>query len=50
MFSLYNILEKFFLILLIIVPLLVAIAFYTLGERKALGAIHRRKGPNIVGF
>jgi NADH:ubiquinone oxidoreductase subunit H len=34
----------------IIVPLLVTIAFYTIGERKAMGSIQRRKGPNVVGF
>jgi NADH-quinone oxidoreductase subunit H len=33
-----------------IVPLLLTIAFYTIGERKAMGAIQRRKGPNVVGF
>lgn len=34
----------------IIVPLLLTIAFYTIGERKAMGSIQRRKGPNVVGF
>jgi NADH:ubiquinone oxidoreductase subunit H len=37
-------------ILIIIVPLLVAIAYVTLAERKILGAIQLRKGPNVVGF
>lgn len=36
-------------ILLIIVPLLISVAYFTLAERKILGAIHRRMGPNVVG-
>jgi NADH-quinone oxidoreductase subunit H len=36
-------------ILLIIVPLLIAVAYFTLAERKILGAIQRRMGPNVVG-
>jgi NADH-quinone oxidoreductase subunit H len=32
-----------------IIPLLVAIAYFTLLERKVIAAIQRRKGPNIVG-
>jgi len=36
--------------LLVIVPLLVAIAFLTLLERKVLAAMQLRKGPNYVGF
>jgi NADH-quinone oxidoreductase subunit H len=30
--------------------ILVAIAFVILGERKLLGAIQRREGPNLVGW
>jgi NADH-quinone oxidoreductase subunit H len=33
-----------------IVGLLICIAFYTLAERKLMGAIQRRKGPDVVGF
>ena len=40
----------FFKILGIIIPLLIAIAFLTIAERKLLGSIQRRKGPNVVGF
>jgi NADH-quinone oxidoreductase subunit H len=37
-------------ILLTIIPLLIAVAFLTLFERKVLGAMQRRRGPNVVGF
>lgn len=33
-----------------IIPLLVAVAYFTLIERQILGAIQRRQGPNTVGF
>lgn len=36
-------------IIIIIIPLLLAVAYLTLAERKIMGAIQRRKGPNIVG-
>jgi NADH-quinone oxidoreductase subunit H len=38
------------LILVKIVCLLVAIAYYTIAERKIMAAIQRRRGPNVVGF
>ncbi len=37
-------------ILIIVLPMLIAIAYLTLIERKVISAIQRRKGPNIVGF
>jgi NADH-quinone oxidoreductase subunit H len=33
----------------IIVPLLVAVAYLTYAERKVIGAMQLRKGPNVVG-
>jgi NADH-quinone oxidoreductase subunit H len=37
-------------IISIIIPLLIAVAFFTVAERKIMGAIQRRKGPNVIGF
>lgn len=36
-------------ILSIIAPLLVAVAYLTLAERKVIGWMQRRRGPNVVG-
>ena len=36
-------------ILVIIIPLLISVAYFTLAERKILGAIQRRRGPNVIG-
>jgi NADH-quinone oxidoreductase subunit H len=33
-----------------LVLLLVAIAYYTLAERKIMAAVQRRFGPNVVGL
>ena len=38
------------LVLIKIICLLVAIAYYTIAERKIMAAIQRRRGPNVVGF
>jgi NADH-quinone oxidoreductase subunit H len=36
-------------ILSIVLPLLISVAYFTLAERKIMGAMQRRKGPNVVG-
>ena len=36
--------------LTVLVPLLIAVAYFTLAERKILGAIQRRRGPNVIGL
>lgn len=38
------------LTLLTLIFLIISVAFFTLAERKVMGAIQRRKGPNITGF
>lgn len=37
-------------VLIIVVPILLAVAFMTLVERKVLAAMQRRVGPNVVGL
>ena len=37
-------------ILIIVVPLLISVAYFTLAERKIMGSIQRRRGPNVVGY
>jgi NADH-quinone oxidoreductase subunit H len=37
-------------ILSIVVPLLISVAYFTIAERKIMGAVQRRRGPNVVGF
>jgi len=43
---LYNLLE----VIIVIVPILLAVAFMTIIERKQLAAMQRRVGPNTVGY
>jgi NADH-quinone oxidoreductase subunit H len=34
----------------IVIPLLISVAYFTIAERKIMGAIQRRRGPNVIGF
>jgi NADH-quinone oxidoreductase subunit H len=45
-FSVLSLLE----LLVVIVPLLISVAYFTLAERKIMGAMQRRKGPNVIGI
>jgi NADH-quinone oxidoreductase subunit H len=42
-------LVTFLKILIIVILVLISVAFFTLAERKILGAVQRRRGPNVVG-
>jgi NADH-ubiquinone oxidoreductase chain 1 len=46
MFVFFNIIE----VLIVLVPILMAIAFVTIAERKVMAAMQRRVGPNAVGL
>jgi NADH:ubiquinone oxidoreductase subunit H len=43
---LYSLLE----VLIVLVPILLAVAFMTIIERKVLASMQRRVGPNKVGY
>jgi len=36
-------------IVVIVIPVLLAVAYLTYAERKVIGAMHLRRGPNVVG-
>ena len=42
--------NHFFKIIGITIPLLLSIALLTLTERKVMGSMQRRKGPNVVSL
>lgn len=42
--------SNIFYILLIVVPLMLSVAYVTYAERKVIGSMQARKGPNRVGF
>ena len=37
-------------ILAIVISVLISVAYFTIAERKIMGIIQRRKGPNVIGF
>jgi NADH-quinone oxidoreductase subunit H len=49
-FIIYNLQFDLIKNLPIILPILLAVAFFTIYERKILAAMQRRRGPNIVGI
>ena len=38
------------LVLIVLVPMLLSVAFITIIERKVMGSMQRRVGPNVVGY
>jgi len=40
----------FLKVLSIVIPLLISVAYFTLAERKIMGSIQCRRGPNVVGY
>ena len=45
-----SIIHIFLKILIIVLPVLISVAYFTLAERKIMASIQRRKGPNVIGF
>jgi len=37
-------------LLLLILGVLIAVAFFTVAERKLIASVQRRRGPNVVGI
>lgn len=50
LFSIYILLLSFLKNIVYIISILIAVAFFTLLERKVLSSIQRRRGPSIVGL
>jgi NADH-quinone oxidoreductase subunit H len=36
--------------IILLIPILLVIAYFTLIERKLMGSVQRRRGPNVVGY
>ena len=50
LFIILWLLEQILFFLAVTVPLLLAVAYFTLAERKIIAAMQRRFGPNVVGY
>jgi NADH:ubiquinone oxidoreductase subunit H len=46
MLSLKSLIE----VIIVLIPVLMSIAFFTVAERKTMGSMQRRLGPNVVGY
>lgn len=49
-YEIYNFVLSILDVLTIYIGILLCVAFYTLAERKFMGSVQRRLGPNVVGF
>ncbi len=49
-FYLYGVIDYILYFFILVVPLILALAFFTLAERKGMASIQRRIGPNVVGY
>lgn len=47
---LINLISNIFTSFLVILPLVLSLAFFTLAERKIMASLQKRQGPKIVGF
>ena len=45
-----NLIFFFLNLVTLLLPVLLSVAIFTLFERKIIGFIQKRKGPNLVGF
>ena len=46
----YSIIILLLKVISITIPILISVAFFTVAERKIMGAIQRRRGPNVIGY
>jgi NADH:ubiquinone oxidoreductase subunit H len=49
-FAFWSFFLHIFFIVVKIICVFIAIAYYTLAERKIMASVQRRRGPNVVGF
>jgi NADH-quinone oxidoreductase subunit H len=49
-FLVFSIIYPILYSLLVIVCILIAVAYFTLLDRKVMAAMQRRRGPNVVGI
>jgi NADH:ubiquinone oxidoreductase subunit H len=50
MFDIYDLLVALINFLVTLPPIIILVAFVTLLERKVMGSIQKRRGPNVIGY
>jgi NADH:ubiquinone oxidoreductase subunit H len=50
MFFQLNLYDQIILPFIVVLPVLIATAYFTLAERKVLASVQRRVGPSVVGI